>query len=234
MIKDLWRYAFACYREPKTAPLFVEDPVFFYSSVVDETDFIMIVEEPKRVVFAIRGTAGPQDGLTRFLKGWLNNVSVFDRDGRSLYSGMADGFENTANDFAKVIHLNWQRWSGKKWFVTGHSRGGAEAICLGYFMYEQYRKNATVVTFGAPNVTNHSMTEFIALKGLRIYNVYTKYDIVYRTPPLFYKPGFHIPINTSPILPVPALFKRTRGILDHLPKTYDKFISKNSFAGVIL
>ncbi|MCR9293805.1 MAG: lipase family protein [bacterium] len=106
-------------------------------------------------VIAFRGTnmTSPAD--------WMTNINFYlqtrmDRD-RKFHRG----FQNAYERFSNEIRLNLASWNPKHLWITGHSLGGAMAVCCAYDCLMQQTPIAGLITYGQPRVANPSMAQYL-------------------------------------------------------------------------
>ena len=93
------------------------------------------------VMIAVSGTVKKQ---------WYSN---FDLGEKKFHRGFYNCCFEIKKNLLKYLEKEKISEQNVRFFVTGHSRGGAAANLLGVYLSEKYgKKNVCCITFGAPNV----------------------------------------------------------------------------------
>jgi putative component of toxin-antitoxin plasmid stabilization module len=156
----------------------------FYNARTDT--LAHIIETECDIIIAFRGT-------TQNVKDWLADLRVeftevrFSGKSFRVHTGFYDDVQSVWDAVLEVARH--AKACGKRLWVTGHSKGGAEAILCAWF----FAKMAGIVadgiyTFGQPRVGNRAFRrDYDALLGDRTFRVIHSADIVPHVPlpPIF-------------------------------------------------
>lgn len=106
-------------------------------------------------VIAFRGTNqfSPSD--------WLANIDLFWQKSMGGGRKFHRGFHSAYDRFARTIRLELSAANVSQVWLTGHSLGGAMAVCGAYDMILHKRPVSGLVTFGQPRVANRLMADYI-------------------------------------------------------------------------
>lgn len=229
ILKDMWRYANACYHEPRQPDFLYSGECHKYHTFEDDTDFCLVSEEKKRIVVAIRGS----DSKGGNFRAWISNLQGLDRINDTIDPGIHDGFGALGRKWIKTI-LDIVAGNTRDIYLTGHSRGAAGVGCLALFLIRSKElspgRKVSVLGFGTPNYCSKEVRNEINFTKINYTNINTTHDIVSKIPPhpIMYRPGKEYELQTNWFLPFPPIppLAVARGIRDHLPETYIKLIKK--------
>jgi len=146
----------------------------------EELDYIVDESVPGYQIFAIEGTKEKID--------WFTNIKFLFRA-----NGMHRGFKaNAERTMVRAIANGHKLNDDKKLVLTGHSLGGASAVCLADLLKERF-PDLTIVTFGAPRPGNRCLRDRLA--SFEHYRYRHGDDIVPLTPP--WLTGY---VHTAPVI----------------------------------
>lgn len=109
----------------------------------------------KTAVVAFRGTdmTSPRD--------WLTNADLFRQKSMKSNQKFHRGFQDAYQRFSETIRLTLPSHQIDRLWITGHSLGGAMAVCCAYDLVEHRIPISGLVTFGQPRVANQPMALYL-------------------------------------------------------------------------
>lgn len=151
------------------------------NSLHDTQGFLVARKEKKygdpMAILVFRGTTNIAD--------WITNANVVLRQAHESEHRMHPGFKQAYKSVEDQIHKLLSKVDGLPLYITGHSLGGALAICATCFLSKH--KLAACYTFGGPRVGSQ---EFVDQFKTPIYRIVNGFDPVPLIPPskttLFY------------------------------------------------
>jgi hypothetical protein len=105
----------------------------------------VVTEQPMQLIVAFRGTEPDQ------IDDWLRDFDAIPADGGPLgicHAGFLNGARSVLAQLQTIIQQ-----AGKPVYLTGHSLGGALAICTAALLASEGNPPALCTTFGAPPVS---------------------------------------------------------------------------------
>lgn len=149
--------------------------------VSSATMFGYVVIGPDVAVVAFRGSEKEAGD-------WWTNLS---RSPLTLSAGeVHSGFWNGYQSMKSQIELALDRANARQVWVTGHSLGGALAVCCAYDLDLSEQPIAGVITFGQPMVARESLADDIDDRLLGRYARFVnRNDVVARIPPSYRPAG---------------------------------------------
>ena len=111
-----------------------------YYTVKHFDDIMLVVINKDGVSISFRGTVTGRE--------WVNNFDGF-IDNEGFHDGWNDTFKMFKPDIDEIVKKCGIDF---KYFTSGHSRGGALAIMVAYYLADFYKLTVNNVTFGAPLV----------------------------------------------------------------------------------
>lgn len=106
-------------------------------TVKRDDDIMLVVVFKESVVISFRGTKTGKE--------WLN-----DFDGFIDSEGFHDGWNDVFRKYKIAVDAIVKENTIKKFYIFGHSRGGALAIRIAYYIADVYNTIINCITFGAP------------------------------------------------------------------------------------
>lgn len=221
---DLWPYAKLAYEPQRVRKL--ENA----SEMVCGDDYGFSLVLPRAVIISFQGTGtcipGDFGGKVR---DWISNFSAFpkmselEKNGMLIHFGFYEGWKPFKEYIDALIQA--PGLSKKRWFVTGHSRGGAIAVLCARHLAKWRSRPCSCVTYGAPAQGGKLFRNEVNMLPIDLTNIQHGYDIV-------------------PTMPPRALGYRHAGkeywwkerlwhkffcrVADHLPQNYDRWVQRHA------
>lgn len=182
--RDIWRYAFVTYQNPRSADEFtyhgkniLENAVDF-TSMKNAIDYCAIVEEKDRVIVVFRGT--PMTNLGT----WRSNFDAFPYE-HEYFGKVLNGFHDAilcTGFYAAIrnfkIFLD-QTNNQKKWIIAGHSRGAGLALMCSWHLWKDEGLVHTNINFAAPAIGDKAFAYEYNAALHDTTNVYMEHDPLY-------------------------------------------------------
>ena len=176
----------------------------------------------------IRGTDTKGKSFKDCARSWARNLSAIDRINDTLDPGIHDGFAGATRMFKDTVlgHIHDVRPAEVNFI--GHSAGAPVAGNLAWEASKTtWQRKLNVFAFASPAWCDKNIRNQIDSSPINYTNIDTKYDIVPKCVPKatgLRRPGKTYIIHTKKWVPIPYFFKITRGIIDHDPDTYLKYV----------
>ena len=183
-----------------------------------------VIREPKKVIFAFRGTTD--------LPGWLIDADIRFR----RYRPAAHWFERGTKiheGFYIDVDMIWPELApiaaqaaidGYGIDVTGHSKGGGEALPFAYRLAkERHILVNQVITFGGPRVFNRAGAEEYDSLGIPTLRVIDEDDLVCRIP---WRLGLYRHVGTSAFIDAWGNIALNEPWYAHVPSDVTAIISE--------
>lgn len=121
-------------------------------------------------VIAFRGTNinSPAD--------WLANIDLFRQTPMHGSCKFHQGFQRSYHRFSDTVRQTISARSLKTVWITGHSLGGAMAVCCAYDLNMHGLPVTGLVTFGQPRVANPAMAVYLENKFANRYLRFVNFD----------------------------------------------------------
>ena len=196
----------------------------------DEIDACLVGEIPDGVIVAFHGTLPFDIHQVPTLQDWLNDLDAKPISAPSyfpgcVHSGFYNAFTNLYKDVENEVRARQGAAAppGKPLFITGHSKGGAVAALMAYYLAQQPVAVApaiTVITFAAARPGDAAFAAGYAINHTR-YEY--KNDIVPHLPPS--QDGFidllsGLPLIGSRFQGLRQFDYRSVGTLKYIDKSY--------------
>lgn len=135
-----------------------------------------VIDHENYIVIAFAGTNEGRD--------WLSNLDMFavQRYGDRMHKGFSDCFERLKEDI--TLSLNTlANTDPRPIYITGHSLGGAIAVCCAAYFNYLDKPFHGLYTFGAPRcLERETAIRFDVLSGRRAFRFQNSLDVVTRIP----------------------------------------------------
>lgn len=115
--------------------------------------FIAIKDDMAVVAFRGTNMSNPAD--------WLANIDLFRQTPMHGACKFHKGFQDSYHRFADNIRRTLATYNPNTIWVTGHSLGGAMAVCCAYDLVRHQIPVTGLITFGQPRVANPAMATFL-------------------------------------------------------------------------
>jgi hypothetical protein len=137
----------------------------------------MIHDRPAAMV-CFQGTRGTN-------RDWARNFNIIP-DKHGVNKGFAEEFAQYREELS--------RWISKvdpsvDIYTTGHSQGGPTAIQASEYVYDEFCRPSSCITFGCPKGFNKDARNRIDMKSINLTNVINPMDIVTKVDPKAERPG---------------------------------------------
>ena len=143
------------------------------------------------VILAFRGTLPPGGGRSdeQILRDWGADLRAELLKDNAVAGHVHEGFDkavhSTLTDVSDVLG-QWQREGqlrNKKFYITGHSKGGAMAIIAATLLFDTGYRADAVYTFAAPRAGDTAFETAYAARRLNVWRYENRYDVVPHVPP---------------------------------------------------
>lgn len=146
------------------------------ASRTTDTEVVITDETEGESVIAFRGTSDLRDALTDA------QIALHGIPGGRVHAGIHDAVESVLVDLVRAMRL---RGPQQKFWFTGHSLGGAEAVLAAYCLSHQSDgfNIGGVITFGAPRFCDAAFAQtYNALLADRTFRVVKQFDPIPHLP----------------------------------------------------
>ena len=144
---------------------------------------ILLDSTKKEIKVIVRGTAIPKNGFHDIVRSVYLDFKMSLVQDSITNNCMHSGFRQEAElIYQQILSLPKHYINqGYKFIIVGHSLGGAVAVIVAVYLFENHHPLKKCVTFGQPKFTDEEGTE--NLQGLPILRIVSFGDIVPSLPP---------------------------------------------------